>query len=125
MAYQNSLMKKLNLSKSALKKGGKDGAGAKDDSAPNIADIMLDPRYLRQSSALISDALQKGFDVLQLSDGNIIMTGTKTIVHRYEWELDKGKLMKTKTTESGPVMKRTRKAKGEGDAANEDESEEA
>ncbi len=124
MAYQNSLMKKLNLSKGALKKGGKEGVSAQDNSAPNIADIMLDPRYLRQSSALINDALQKGFDVLQLSDGNIIMTGTKTIVHRYEWELEKGKLMKTKTTESGPVMKRSRKSKEDAEAVNEDESEE-
>ncbi len=112
MAYRNSLMKKLNLSKNAIKKSGKESANAAE-ATPNIADIMLDPRYLRQSSALINDALQKGFDVLQLSDGNIIMTGTKTIVHTYEWEMEKGKLLKVKTTESGGTVKRARKSKNE------------
>lgn len=62
-----------------------------------ITNMMMDPRYLRQSSSLIQDALQKGFDVLQLANGDIVCTGTKTIVHRYSWDEDKGKLAKIKT----------------------------
>lgn len=62
-----------------------------------ITNMMMDPRYLRQSSTLIQDALQKGFDVLQLANGDIVCTGTKTIVHRYSWDEDKGKLGKLKT----------------------------
>lgn len=126
MAYRNSLMKKLNLSKSALKKSAKEEAKHGDDGAgPNIADIMLDTRYLRQSSTLINDALQKGFDVLQLSDGDIVMTGTKTIVYRYQWDQEKGKLAKIKTETSTPGKPRTRKAKGDGMEMDEDMSEDA
>lgn len=57
---------------------------------------MLDSRYLRQSSSLIQDALQKGFDVLQLANGDIVMTGTKTVVYQYLWDEEKGKLVKAK-----------------------------
>lgn len=62
-----------------------------------VPNMMLDPRYLRQSSALIQEALQKGFDVLQLASGEIITTGTKTIVHQYGWDDSKGKLVKHKS----------------------------
>src|SRR5271170_5126272 len=63
---------------------------------PEITNMMLDPRYLRQSSSLIQDALQKGFDVLQLANGDIVTTGTKTVVYQYAWDEAKGKLAKTK-----------------------------
>lgn len=64
--------------------------------AEPITNMMLDPRYLRQSSSLIQEALQKGFDVLQLANGDIVTTGTKTVVYQYTWDESKGKLMKTK-----------------------------
>src|SRR5882757_6141734 len=66
------------------------------EAEPEITNMMLDPRYLRQSSSLIQDALQKGFDVLQLANGDIVTTGTKTVVYQYTWDEAKGKLMKTK-----------------------------
>ena len=66
------------------------------ESEPEITNMMLDPRYLRQSSSLIQDALQKGFDVLQLANGDIVTTGTKTVVYQYAWDQEKGKLLKTK-----------------------------
>jgi len=66
------------------------------DSEPEITNMMLDARYLRQSSSLIQDALQKGFDVLQLANGDIVTTGTKTVVYQYAWDGEKGKLVKTK-----------------------------
>lgn len=64
---------------------------------PEITNMMLDPRYLRQSSFLIQDALQKGFDVLQLANGDIVTTGTKTVVYQYSWDNEKGKLTKAKS----------------------------
>ena len=67
------------------------------DADADTLNMMLDSRYLRQSSALIQDALQKGFDVLQLTNGEIITTGTKTIVHKYIWDDAKGKLVKSKS----------------------------
>jgi hypothetical protein len=66
------------------------------DNEPEITNMMLDPRYLRQSSSLIQDALQKGFDVLQLANGDIVTTGTKTVIYQYAWDQEKGKLVKTK-----------------------------
>jgi len=66
------------------------------DAEPEITNMMLDPRYLRQSSSLIQEALQKGFDVLQLANGDIVTTGTKTVVYQYTWDEEKGKLAKAK-----------------------------
>ncbi len=104
MSYQNSLIKKLNLSKLAAQHK------AQNEQGGEILDMMLDSRYLRQSSSLINEALQKGFDVLQLSDGDIVTTGTKTIVHRYQWDAETGKLARVKTEQSG--VKRMRRAQG-------------
>jgi hypothetical protein len=77
------------------------------EAEPEITNMMLDPRYLRQSSSLIQDALQKGFDVLQLANGDIVTTGTKTVVYQYAWDQDKGKLVKTKPEGSRKVRRAT------------------
>ncbi len=62
-------------------------------------DLMLNPEYLRQSSAVISEALQKGFDVLQLESGDIVTTGTKVVVTQYHWDTEKGRMMKLSAKE--------------------------
>lgn len=74
------------------------GKLAKDpyEPEPAITNMMMDARYLRQSSSLIQDSLQKGFDVLQLASGDIVTTGTKTIVYQYTWDEERGKLMRIK-----------------------------
>lgn len=87
MAYNSKLLSKFNLT-------GKLPAGVEIDPE---ADVMSDPTYLRQSSTLINDALQKGFDVLQLADGDIVMTGVKTVVYQYTWDETKKKLVRTKS----------------------------
>lgn len=89
MAFKNRLIDKLNLPPRAKPRVEGENSGVRD-----ITEMMLDPRYLRQSSSLINEALQKGFDVLQLEDGEIIMTGTRTIIYRYQWDADKAKLVK-------------------------------
>lgn len=58
-------------------------------------DVMFDARYIKNSSQLISDALQKGFDVLQMANGDIVTTGTKTVVYKYSWDEVSGKLKRT------------------------------
>lgn len=79
------------------------------DGGNQLADLMADPGYLRHSSALINEALQKGFDVLQLANGDIVTTGTKTIVHTYSWDAGEGRLARQK-----PAAKPTRRLrKGE------------
>lgn len=71
-------------------------------------DVMANPDYLRKSQALITEALQKGFDVLQLENGDVVVTGTKTIVTQYGWDEKKGKM--TKVTAKG-----TKRAKKDSD----------
>jgi Protein of unknown function (DUF2671) len=43
--------------------------------------------------------LQKGFDVLQLDNGDIVTTGTKIVVTQYHWDTEKGKMMKLSAKE--------------------------
>lgn len=95
-------------------------ASAVREGEPDIANMMMDPRYLRQSSALIHEALQKGFDVLQLANGDIVTTGTKTVVSQYSWDEGKGKLIKAKAE----GVKRSRKSSSD-QFEEEDESEDA
>lgn len=78
----------------------KDAQRAAKETGSELSDLMADAAYLRQSSALINDALQKGFDVLQLADGDIVTTGTKTIVYQYSWDEKKSKLTKVKVKDS-------------------------
>ena len=110
-------MKKINL----LSKKLIPSAAKKAEGEPEITNMMLDPRYLRQSSSLIQDALQKGFDVLQLANGDIVTTGTKTVVYQYAWDEEKGKLVKTKP-EGNRKPRRSSTAMEEFD---EEETEEA
>src|SRR5258706_14406750 len=91
------------------------------EAEPEITNMMLDPRYLRQSSSLIQDALQKGFDVLQLANGDIVTTGTKTVVYQYSWDQEKGKLVKTKPENN----RKSRRPSVEEDEEESIESEEA
>jgi hypothetical protein len=93
MTYENRLLKKFNLPSKGNKK--------KSELDSPVVNMMSDPAYLRQSSALINEALQKGFDVLQLANGDIVTTGTKTVVYQYTWNEEKGKLVKTKTADTG------------------------
>ena len=110
-------MKKIDLlSKRLASSNGKRSAEAE----PEITNMMLDARYLRQSSSLIQDALQKGFEVLQLANGDIVTTGTKTVVYQYAWDEEKGKLIKTKPE----TNRKARRAAEESEEA-DSESEEA
>ncbi len=85
--------------------------------------VMSDARYLRQSAALISDALQKGFDVLQMANGDVITTGTKTVVYTYTWDDDKGKLVRAKA-KSKKEKASDEEASSEAEAEEDSDSEE-
>jgi len=117
MTSETSLLKKFNL---ASKKAG---SKKKVELESPVVNMMTDPAYLRQSSALINEALQKGFDVLQLANGDIVTTGTKTVVYQYAWDSEKSKLVKTKTSDSS--AKKTKRAPMVEEDEEETESEEA
>ena len=78
-----------------------------DSNNAELAALMSDASYLRQSSALINEALQKGFDVLQLGNGDIVTTGTKTIVNTYSWDKSKQKLTKAKAAKKETSVKKS------------------
>lgn len=86
----------------------KEAKATASEAQNELSDLMTDPDYLRQSSSLINEALQKGFDILQLANGDIVTTGTKTIVNQYSWDKEKQKLTKAKVSE-----KKARKPKQE------------
>lgn len=96
MAQKDAKAQKIQLS--GKRKMPIVGKMTKDPYEPEaaITNMMMDARYLRQSSALIQDSLQKGFDVLQLANGDIVTTGTKTIVYQYTWDEDRAKLVRVK-----------------------------
>ena len=74
-----------------------------------LNDLMSNPEYLRHSSSVINEALKEGFDVLQLPNGDIVTTGTKTIVNTFTWDASKGKLTKAKAGSDKPRAKRASK----------------
>ena len=108
MSYNNKLLSKFNL----VGKVNIPDPDSIDKDA--MAEMMSDPDYLRQSSALINEALQKGFDVLQLADGDIVMTGTKIITNQYRWSEEEGKLVK--------VSSKTKKAKAKEEEISEEDA---
>lgn len=57
--------------------------------------IMTDMRYISKSCALITESLQKGCDVMQMPNGDIIVSELKTVTFNYTWDMKKGKLMRT------------------------------
>ncbi|MCC8371701.1 MAG: DUF2671 domain-containing protein [Rickettsia endosymbiont of Pseudomimeciton antennatum] len=51
-------------------------------------------RYICQSTTLITESIQKGFDVAQLSNGDITVTEIKTVNVHYNWDSVKQKFIK-------------------------------
>jgi hypothetical protein len=72
---------------------------------------LSEPAYLRQSSDLIKSSLQSGLDVLQLANGDIVTTETKTVVTKYVWNVTKKKLVqKNISDEPGSKARRPKPA---------------
>lgn len=70
-----------------------------------LAELMANPEYLRHSSTIINEALKEGFDVLQLPNGDIVTTGTKTIVNTYVWDEASNRLDKARARKVGSKVK--------------------
>ena len=100
MSYKTKLFNSLDATRQARK--------VASDEDNMLADLMANPEYLRHSSVVINDALKDGFDVLQLPNGDIVTTGTKTIVNTFVWDAASGTLDKARATND---KQRGRKAK--------------
>lgn len=75
------------------------------DSAPrqgNEEDIILDIKYIRESCALIAKALKNGCDIIQMPNGEIVITELKAVTIQYIWDDEKGKLVRGPHTHKLP-----------------------
>lgn len=98
----SQLFHSINVTKNAK------AVAAEDENA--LTDLMANPDYLRHSSSVINAALKEGFDVIQMPNGDIVATGTKTIVNTYAWDAAKARLVKARTSTDAPKTKRKAKA---------------
>lgn len=57
-------------------------------------DVTEDPQYICKSCTLVTKALQRGGDVMQLPNGDIIITELKRVSYHYNWDETKGKMVK-------------------------------
>lgn len=48
-------------------------------------DILNDAKYVCLSSSLITESLKRGCDIMQMPNGDIIITETKTVVVKHSW----------------------------------------
>ena len=55
-------------------------------------DVFSDIQYICKSTSLIVDSLQKGLDVAQLPNGDILITEVKTVNTQYSWDKNKQKM---------------------------------
>jgi hypothetical protein len=56
--------------------------------------IFLDIRYICGSTNLITESLQKGCDVAQLPNGDVIITEVKVVNTHYSWDKTKQRMIK-------------------------------
>ena len=76
-------------------------------------------RYVCKSCSLITESLQKGCDVMQLTNGDIIVTEMKAVTFQYTWDDKRGKLVRT---QHGNKARKTRPRKAKQAALNLQES---
>ena len=73
-----------------------------------VTGLAKDMNYIKRSSTIVTDALQKGSDIMQLANGDILITEVKTVTYKYQWNTDKGKFDRAN---AGHRTKRPRKNK--------------
>jgi hypothetical protein len=81
-----------------------------DNDANEETDLMSDANYLCKSCSLITESLQKGCDVMQLANGDIIVTELKAVTFKYSWDEKRNKLIRTQFGNK-PKKTKPRKAK--------------
>lgn len=86
----------------------------------NDKDIMSDIRYVCKSCSLITESLQKGCDVMQMPNGDIIVTELKAVTFQYTWDDKKGKLVRVQATNKA---RRVKPRKSRKSAYNEETAE--
>lgn len=83
-------------------------------SGDTITKIAKDVNYINRSSNLVKEALQKGSDIMQLANGDLVITEVKTVTYKYSWDATKGRFVRAN---AGHRTKRPRKNKRPAQAA--------
>ena len=61
-------------------------------------DYLSDPVYICKSSDLINKSLKQGHDIIQLPNGDILITEIKSVLVQYSWDKDRNKFHKHPTS---------------------------
>ena len=57
-------------------------------------DIFQDIRYICKTTPLITESLRDGRDVVQMPNGDIIVTEIKTVSTQYSWDERKQRMLR-------------------------------
>lgn len=60
----------------------------------NKQDIFSDIEYICNSTGLIVESLQRGLDVAQLPNGDVMITEIKIVNTQYSWDKNKKRMVK-------------------------------
>lgn len=71
----------------------------------NDSEILSSPKYICMSSSIITNALKNGSDVMQLPNGDLIVTEYKAVTMLFKWDPIKQKLVKQHNVTSVAVAK--------------------
>jgi hypothetical protein len=61
----------------------------------DVSRVLIDVKYICKSNSLITESLQKGCDITQMPNGDIIVTETKVVNTQYSWDKKKEKMVRT------------------------------
>lgn len=56
--------------------------------------VLIDPEYICKSSSLITSSLRRGSEVLQMPNGDVIISETRRVTNQYQWDQVKKQLKK-------------------------------
>lgn len=75
----------------------KQQGGMSKQKAKENTDLFTDPQYICKSSSLITESLRKGSEVVQMPNGDIMISEVKRVTNQYHWSDEKKKFKRTST----------------------------
>ena len=60
-------------------------------------EVFEDPQYICKSSSLITSSLRKGSEVVQMPNGDVIISEIRRVTNQYHWNSNKKQFKKTNT----------------------------
>jgi hypothetical protein len=57
-------------------------------------DVFADPQYICKSSTLITSSLKRGAEVVQMPNGDVIVSETRRVTNQFHWNQEKKQFKK-------------------------------